>query len=255
MTVPVKLQLAPELSPLLQDQLCVHGFFNRHGGCSRSPYDSLNVGTSVGDDDYAVNENRKTVREYVQAGYLLCARQTHGVNVHLQREPIAGDMVVDDFDAMITDQPGVALMVQTADCQPVLLYDPEKRVVGAVHSGWRGSVRNILGKTVAAMVDSFACNPAKILAAVGPSLGPCCGEFINYKKELPSEFEAYRVGASNFDFWQISRDQLQAAGLHPENIDIIGACTKCGPDYFSYRESVSRGFGGTGRLGSVIVLR
>jgi len=240
---------------LLQHEQCRHGFFSRHGGSSGGSHASLNVGHRVGDDPAAVAENRRLIKKALAAQVLLSAHQTHGVNVFCLQEDIGADLEVDDTDALITDRPGVALMVQTADCQPVLLHDPRRRVVAAVHSGWRGSVQNILQETVATMCSTFRSDPGDIRAAIGPSLGPCCAEFIHYKKELPQAFSAYRDAGSNFDFWQISIMQLEKAGLAAAHIEVTGICSKCSPDHYSYRRSSSQGHEGTGRLASVIMLR
>lgn len=242
-------------SSLLLHKQCRHGFFNRHGGISRGLHASLNVGHRVGDDPVAVAANRQVVKNMLGAKVLLSAHQTHGVNVVSLREDPADDLEVDDADALITDRQGVAVMVQTADCQPILLHDPGRKVVAAVHSGWRGSVQNILQETVAAMSHEFGCHPVGIRAAIGPSLGPCCAEFINHKQELPDAFNAYRDAGSNFDFWKISVMQLKQAGLLEANIDVIGICSKCSPDHYSYRGSSAQGEQATGRLASVIMLR
>jgi YfiH family protein len=143
---------------------------------------------------------------------------------------------------------GVGLLIKVADCQPIFIVDPVRRVIANVHSGWRGSVTNIAGKTVGIMRDRYGCRPSDLLAAVGPSLGPCCAEFRNYPTELPEPFLRYQVKPTYFDFWAISRDQLESAGVKPENIEVAGRCTVCETrDFFSYRgEKV------TGRLAAVI---
>jgi hypothetical protein len=155
----------------------------------------------------------------------------------------------DGYDAFISNIPGVALMVQQADCQAVLLFDPTQKVVANIHCGWKGSINNIIGKTVATMTNRFEVNPSNLLAGVSPSLGPCCAEFINYKTELPSSFWDYQVKPNYFDFWQISKDQLQEAGVQAGNIQISSICTACNSDWFSYRREQE-----TGRFCSVIGL-
>jgi YfiH family protein len=137
--------------------------------------------------------------------------------------------------------------VQQADCQAVLLFDPVKKVVANIHCGWRGSVDNIIGKVIATMTDSFNVNPANLLAGISPSLGPCCAEFINYRTELPSSFWSYQVKPNYFDFWQISKDQLQGAGVNADKIETSSICTACNNDWFSYRRDKA-----TGRFCSVI---
>ncbi|UCD66347.1 MAG: laccase domain-containing protein, partial [Deltaproteobacteria bacterium] len=131
-----------------------------------------------------------------------------------------------------------------------MLYDHAKKVVGIAHAGWRGSVANIIASTVSAMSDAFATDPVDLIAAISPSLGPCCAEFVNYRSELPVALHDYQVRPDYFDFWAISRDQLCKAGLRLENIHIAGICTCCSHDYFSYRRDKK-----TGRFASVIGLK
>jgi YfiH family protein len=179
--------------------------------------------------------------------------QVHGDRVVVITEP-AQETEQEEADAMVTDIAGIGLLIQQADCQAILLYDPVRRVIGAVHSGWRGSVANIIAKTIATMKASFSCSPTDIQAVISPSLGPCCAEFIHYKTELPESMHPFHVGGNRFDFRAISRHQLQAAGLRPEKIWSSGQCTMCNSDYFSHRRSVRQGRRATGRNGSVIAL-
>jgi len=226
-----------------------HGIFTRRGGVSRRPFESLNIGLGVGDDPQNVRRNRRRVARCLSADRLIFTRQVHGTAV----SKLEGDPPQDlplTGDALITDRPGNYIAVQMADCQPVLLFDPTKQAVAAVHSGWRGNVENVIGHTVTALGEAYGCRPENILAGIGPSLGPCCGEFVNYRKELPERFWRYGDKANRFDFWAISRDQLTAAGLQKENIHVSRLCTRCRTDlFFSYRgEAV------TGRFTAVIGL-
>ncbi len=216
---------------------------------SQAPYDSLNVGMGVGDVPGDVAENRHRVAECLSADHLVFARQVHGTTAHvIDEDHLPGTSLTGD--ALITDRPGKFIAVQVADCQPILLFDPVKRVAATVHSGWRGSVENVIGRTVSAMSESFDCRPENLLAGIGPSLGPCCGEFIHYRQELPEELWKYGDEANRFDFWAVSRDQLAACGVKSENIQVSGLCTKCRTDlFFSYR-----GENTTGRFTAVIGL-
>ena len=233
---------------------CIHGFFERGGGVSLGPHRSLNVGLHVGDDREAVWANRVRIKNGLGLGRLISARQVHGIETCCITGQPRGDEEIPGYDALITDRPGVGLMVQHADCQPVLLFDPVRRVAGAVHSGWRGSVRNILGHVVNDFVDKFSSNPQDIKAAIGPSLGPCCAEFIHYRTELPEIFQQFAAAENHFDFWRISSHQLLEAGLLSGNIDCVNICTCCNQRYFSYRRAVRENGGITGRLCSVIAL-
>ena len=226
-----------------------HGVFTRHGGVSPAPFDSLNVGRGGGDDPRRVEANRRIVAEALGGGLLVRAHQVHGDAVQVVSS-------ADDpgrparADALVTDVAGLLLMIQVADCQPVLIFDPQHRVVAAVHAGWRGSVANVIGATVALMERRFASRPPRLWAAIGPSLGPCCGQFIHYRDEIPEPLWPFRVGPHHFDFWAVSRAQLAAAGLRPERVETAAVCTRCRTDtFFSYR-----GEGTTGRFAAVIGL-
>jgi len=232
-----------------------HGIFTREGGCSAAPYDSLNVSLGVGDLSKNVQRNRRRILNSSGAGELVFTNQLHGVKVLALKRGDRPDAAVEkqptlEGDALVTDIRGRALVIKAADCQAVMLYDPLQQVVANVHAGWRGSIHDIIAKTIEAMKETFGCRPENIHAGIGPSLGPCCGEFINFKKEIPEAFWKYRVGAVHFDFWAVSHDQLCAAGVRPENICRSNVCTRCSLDrFFSYR-----GEGRTGRFAAVITL-
>ena len=155
---------------------------------------------------------------------------------------------------MVTDRPGMGLLIQQADCQAVLLYDPVHNAIGAVHSGWRGSVANIAAATVQRMRECFLTRPKDLRAMISPSLGPCCAEFVNYRTELPQELHRFRLRDNHFDFWAITRWQLRQAGLAKEYIHCADICTVCTPDFFSYRRSRQENTATTGRCGSIICL-
>jgi len=233
---------------------CRYAMFNRHGGVSSGHYASLNVGDRLGDWEEAVQENRARVRKMLAVPHMLLAKQVHGTGIYCLTEPLATDREVDGFDALITDRPDVGLMIQQADCQAVLLFDPVKKVIAAVHSGWRGSVQGILSQVIAVMTANYGTAPAQLQAVISPSLGPCCAEFINYRQELPADFQRFMVRDNYFDFWRISTDQLVDAGMSGERIEAAAICTCCSDDYFSYRRAGRLSGGLTGRNCSVIAL-
>lgn len=226
-----------------------HGITTREGGVSRPPHDRLNLSFAGTDAAEAVSANRRRLRAALGAGRLVFLRQVHGATVlPLRNTPPEGGGPVGTADAVVTNQAGLMLTILVADCQAVLLFDPRRRVAANVHSGWRGSIVDIIGATLAVMVDDYGCRPADILAGVGPSLGPCCAEFVNYRKEIPESLWNYRVNANHFDFWALSHDQLTAAGVASANIRLAGICTRCHSDrYFSYRAGHQ-----TGRFAAVI---
>lgn len=224
--------------------------FARLGGESKAPYHSLNVGLHVGDDSVAVMHNRQRIKEHLGISLLASARQVHGDSVMVVDEMPGHDVEHDGHDALITKLRGVGLMIQQADCQAVALYDPRQQAIGNIHAGWRGSVVNIVAKTVANMTAAFGTRPADLLAGISPSLGPCCAEFVHFRDELPPSFHPYQVQGNHFDFWAISRDQLINSGLCQENIQIAGICTKCSLDYFSHRREKV-----TGRFATVVAMK
>ena len=226
------------------DQLYfIHGIFTRRGGVSRFPFNSLNVGFSAGDKVGHVRENRRRIARCLGFEQTLYLHQVHGRDVAVLKngESTAATRLPEPSsplvaDGAVTDIPGLLLVIQVADCQAVILYDPIKRVVANLHSGWRGSVQNISGRGVEVMVEQFDCDPADIRAGIGPSLGPCCAEFIHYKQELPRAFLRYRREDCHFDFWEITRDQLMDKGILPAHIETAGICTRCHPErFFSHR--------------------
>ncbi|MDT8380242.1 MAG: peptidoglycan editing factor PgeF [Desulfotignum sp.] len=241
----------------------VHGVFTRRGGVSRPPFDSLNVGFSSGDDSEAVTENRHRILSCLGLPRAVFLHQVHGKDVLvLAREdtpdpeliwkpghPATGKVLTGD--AVVTDLTQLALVIQVADCQAVMLADPRKKVIANVHSGWRGSIENIIGRCVDVMVHRFGCDPRQILAGISPSLGPCCAQFIHFRKEIPETLWRYKLPDRDyFDFWALSVDQLRGKGLLSKHIMNMSECTRCRPDlFFSYRQA-----GQTGRFACAIGL-
>jgi polyphenol oxidase len=230
----------------------VHGVFTRQGGVSDGPFASLNLSFAVGDDPELVRENRRRVAQTLGLAELVGADQVHGLkeSVIYAGLPLP-DLEIPEVDILITREPGLGLLIKQADCQAVMLYDPERRVAANVHCGWRGLVGGILGAAVARLKVTFHCRPANLIASIGPGLGPCCAEFRNFAREFPPGFWKYQVRPAYFDLWRLSRDQLAAAGLKSKHIAIAGLCTKCRANaFYSYRRDSL-----TGRQGAVIALK
>ena len=228
--------------------------FTRKGGSGTPPYRSLNLSYDVGDDPGAVSQNRILIKQILQINHLAFARQIHSDQVAVVRGKTSNTLHYQGYDALITNEPGIGLLIQQADCQAVLLYDPQNQVIGAIHCGWRGSVLNIIATTIERMQREFGVEPNRLLASISPSLGSCCAEFIHYQRELPPPLHGYQVSPNHFNFWNISRDQLIAAGVERENISSSAICTCCDISFFSYRRSKKQGQVQTGRHGSVIAL-
>jgi len=228
-----------------------HGIFTRRGGCSKPPFNTLNVSLSVGDDISDVESNRAILSELLEANNMLFLNQVHGDNIITlsnrsdfdinSKHPFTGDAAITDIKKMF-------LVIQTADCQSILIYDPVRQVVANIHSGWKGSIKNIAGNTIKKMTQSFGCRPSDAIVCISPSLCKYCSEFINYKKEFPQKYWKYKNMRNYFNFWSISTDQLVAEGVLPKNIFLSNLCTKCNSNFFfSYRKEHI-----TGRFASVI---
>jgi YfiH family protein len=222
----------------------------RHGGVSRGPYESLNLGLHVGDDPAAVVENRRRAAASLgmTLGELVFARQSHGARVAVVgdadrgRGSSADDDALDDVDGLVTTDAGVGLVVQVADCVPIVLVDPEARVLGAVHAGWRGTVARVAAAAVDVMVARGA-RPGRILAGIGPAI-----EADRY--QVGDEVEAAaretfgaaadevvrpdRTGRWTFDLPAANRRVLSEAGLLADHIHLTGVGTSR-DDLFSDR--------------------
>lgn len=244
------------LFPLLPSSLpqLVHGSFSRHGGVSEEPFTSNNVSFGIGDSQEGVLVNREKIKKKIGLKYMVSAHQVHGDKVFHVDSPVLADTEIEGYDALVTRTPGIGLLIQHADCQAVLLFDPANRVVAAIHNGWRGSVANIVATTVMELQLKYNTDPGRLVAAVGPSLGPCCSEFVNFRDELPPSFLPYQVSTNHFDFWQITTHQLLECGLREGAISIAGLCTSCSPDFYSYRRACRDGNGITGRNGTLVGL-
>lgn len=229
-----------------------HRIWTRQGGVSPAPYDSLNLSYSVGDAPARVQQNRSLVRQAMGLAELISVGQIHGSNslILTDRQDVPRQAALQGIDILITNLPGVGLMIKQADCQAVALYDPEKQVIANIHCGWRGNVQNVIGQAIRQLQEVFGCRPESLYAGISPSLGPCCAEFKNFHREIPAEFWRYQVRPTYFNLWQISVDQLLAAGLRAEHIQLAGICSRCHQeDFFSYRrEKIS------GRNATVLAL-
>lgn len=216
----------------------VHSVFTRRGGVSNHPFDSLNVSFATGDEEICVAENRNRIVNVLDRNsQSVFLDQVHGDDIVVLEDNKA-EIPFLKADGVITDVKGKLLVIQIADCQSVMMFDPENNVIANVHAGWRGSVKNIVGKCVDIMRESFGTNPEHIVAGISPSLGPCCAEFVNYKKELPESVWKYKEKDSfNFDFWELSFYQLLQKGVKANNIENMNICTKCfSKTFFSYRK-------------------
>lgn len=221
-----------------------HCFSTRLGGVSTGELSSLNLGLGRGDSVENVMENYRILGNAVGFSLedLVFARQTHTDIVRVVTAENAGEglyrPVASECDGLVTNVPGVALTVFTADCTPILLWDTETGAVGAVHAGWRGTVADIVGKAVGAMRECYGSKPADIRGAIGPNIGKCCfetDEDVPHAVEqlLGQEADRFilrRGGKFHVDLKGVNRYLLNRAGV--ESVDVSEACTACRPDRF-----------------------
>ena len=238
-----------------------HGFSSRLGGASHGRITGLNLGFRVNDDENSVMENYRLLASDLEFSLdrTVLAKQTHTDNIRIVTDADMGKGItrtsdIEDTDGLVCNIPNIALIVFSADCVPVLLFDPVRTVVAAVHAGWRGTVKQIAAKCVQLMQSHYGSNPADILAAVGPSIGPCCFEIgddtvIHFNEKYVTK---KTNGKYTADLWAHNRDSLINAGLLQQNIDICGRCTVCESDkFYSYRTHRDK----TGRQTAVIMLK
>lgn len=240
-----------QISPVLERAGIPHGFTTRLGGVSEGIFSSLNLGANRGDDPARVRENYRRVCAAlgVDGGKLVFSSQVHGDVVRAVTPADAGkglDRRVDyDADGLITDVPELTLVVFGADCLTILLCDPVRRVIAAVHAGWRGTALGIAAKAVEAMARDYGCERENILAAIGPGISKCCFET---GEEVPQAMTAAlgeealpymtEVGGGKYkvDLKGLNTLWLSHSGILTTKIDISPDCTLCRPDkYWSHR--------------------
>lgn len=244
--------------------LTAQGFTTRHEGVSRPPYKSLNLGTNTFDDPHKVQGNRSLLARAFGARLekLVTVNQVHGTDLLVLDAPNPDytHFLKLESDGIITNQRGVMIGVCMADCVPVLLLDPVKGAVAALHAGWKGTAGGIAGKGVEALVSLFGSDPHHILAAVGPGIGPCCYEVdkpvIDAFKGQGGVSELFATakgdGKWQLDLSQANVHQLRGTGIPAANIETAALCVCCEHDtFFSYR----RDGGDTGRQMGFIMLK
>lgn len=236
-----------------------HAVFSRHGGVSPEPWNSLNVGGSVGDDIENVRENR--LRSF---DALNCKPESmfdvwlvHSADVVHAESPTPVGVDVQKADIVLTNKPELTLYMRFADCVPIMVYDPKKHVIGISHAGWMGTLNDVAGVTVNSMREKYGSNPSDIVACVGPSIGPDHYEVgdnvIQQAKQVFGKDADIVLRPHNssihFDLWKANQLLLQRAGV--EQIEIAGVCTACHTDdWFSHRAEKGK----TGRFGALISL-
>lgn len=212
----------------------VHGVFLRHGGTSKAPFATLNISSDVGDHPDYVKQNRESVRKALDLPKVVYAHQMHGSNVH--RITAKNIDKIPAADAIFTTEKNLGLAITHADCQAAIFYDPVHEAIAVVHCGWKGTAQNIYARVVNAMHQDIGTQAHNLLVCISPSLGPDHAEYKNYRQEIPQEFWNFQAKPTYFDFWAISKKQLNGCGISEKNIEISSLCTFCNQsDYFSYR--------------------
>ena len=243
--------------PALCERGVKHAFTSKLYGKSALYGKSLNMSFNVGDNEDFVSANRQKVCAALGIDFarLTAARQAHGGNSAYVDEKISGcggkdfAAAIANADALITDLPDTPLMLLFADCVPIILADPVKKLTAVVHAGWRGTMANVLRKTADAFKNEFLSKPEDCVAAIGPSIGAECYRVGNEVYESAADslpdykmyFQPAKEGQWKFDLWLANKAQLEAVGVKSENIFVSGVCTKCNRDiFFSHRAEKGR---------------
>jgi YfiH family protein len=242
------------------DERCIyHAVFTRHGGISPTPWKSLNFGASVGDDGNRVRQNKENALAVlgITTDSVYNVHQVHSTEIVHTERPLPANEPHLKADAIITNTPGVTLMMRFADCVPILLYDPVKRAIGMAHAGWIGTINKIVGKTVQKMKVTFGTVPSNLQAAIGPSIGPdhyvvgtdVVEKVVSNFGESANRLIIHDQGKMYFNLWEANQLILAEAGV--SKIETAGICTQCSlDDWFSHRGE----HGNTGRFGVVMGL-
>ena len=256
--------------PLDNTDLVINAFTTRLGGVSKYPFDSLNLSYNIGDKESCVRENRKIIANILGISYrnIVSAQQIHRDKITVVREEDKGrgafkyTKALAETDALITNVSRIPLLMCYADCVPIFILDPIKKVIGLIHSGRRGTELQITSKTLNKMQEIFDTNPQSCLAAIFPSIGPCC-----YKIKNQSQINDYWMNKNNFshkivsiqnenelslDLKKANYLQLIKGGIEKKNIFVNEICTADYPKlFFSYR----RDKGNTGRMAAIFMLK
>ena len=237
----------------------VHAVFTRRGGVSRGAFASLNVGHTVGDDPSDVEANHEAIYRALQtrAEDVVTAHQVHGDHVAVVSADDGG-RVFPQTDALVSNVPGLFLMLRFADCMPILLCAQRQGAVGLAHAGWKGTFEGIAAKTAQAMASAYGCRTDEIYAGLGPAIGPCCfevgPEVVSSARTLfaaPDDLlsRQHPDGRAYLDLWLANALQLREIGV--THIETSGLCTCCHRDeFYSHRGEGGR----TGRFAALIGL-
>lgn len=244
---------------IFKGQPIFHAVLTRQGGVSKAPYESLNLGGTVGDKPENVLANHQRI--FQAFGYDFNSRfdvwQVHGSKIICADAPRELDKPHQKADGILTDNPAVTLLMRFADCVPILLFDPVKNVIGIVHAGWQGTYKNIAGIATEKMAERYGSDPNNIMAGIGPSICHRCYEvgievyetFIESFGKDAESFFTWRDHAPHLNLWEANRYNLMKAGVW--QIEVSGICTGCDLNLW-YSHRIERGK--TGRFGVLMRL-
>jgi len=248
-----------QFESLLSENL-TQAVFSRQGGVSPVPWNSLNLGSTVGDDQANVSENVNKLLASI--GYsteqLAQIRQVHSAHVSVVSKPGGRNSVLVEGDAMISNTPGILMLMRFADCVPILFFDPVKNAAGIAHAGWKGTVKEVVFAVVSELKNQFGTDPSDLITGIGPSIGPDHYEIgVEVIEEVKSTFIndwnqilITDTDSVKLDLWEANKISLKKAGV--KNIETAEVCTACNiEEWYSYRAEK----GNTGRFAVVIGLK
>ncbi len=232
-----------------------HIVTDRYGGVSKKPFDSLNLALHVGDEIKDVLENRIRVGEKYDFSLknLIYMEQVHGNHVVVIEDAMHNK--IEDCDALISNQRKIPLMVMVADCIPIMMYDPVKKVIAVAHAGRNGTFLRIAQKTILKMQERYGCASEDIMIGMGPAIQACCYEVGKDLADIATKnfgegFVMIEDEKYYLDLQALNLSLLLESGIKKENIEISSTCTACDENYFSYRRE-----GKTGRFAGFIMMR
>ncbi len=235
-----------------------HFSSTRIGGSSSEKLESLNLGYTVNDNPKIVNSNLKLLANTLgfEKKQMVSPKQKHSANIGIVKTE---HDIFPDTDALITNIPNLCIFIRTADCVPILLFDPVKKAIAAIHSGWKGTIQEISKLTIDLMQKEFGTNPEHIIAGIGPSIGPEVYEvgsevIEQFNKSFGDNFCVTPIKNSEkgfLDLWKVNKKKLLDSGIPENQIEIAEICTYSNPELFysARRDGVK-----TGRLATGIII-
>lgn len=226
-----------------------------HGVCGK---DFGNLSLEYGSKK-EVSDNEKKIAQAlaIDRRSFYSVKQVHGTKIKIIKSKKA-KQGEEEADGLITDQKNIFLMVKTADCLPVLFFDPVKKVVAAVHVGWRGAIEKIFLTSLIKMINSFNCQLKNILACIGPGIGVCCFKHKNLIQSKLPEWKDFikeeKNGWQSADIKGFIKSQLIDVGIKEKNIETMNVCTNCSKEFFSHFRCMQTGEK-EGRFATIIGLR